>query len=105
MIGVFDSGIGGLSVLEELEKVLPNEDFYYYGDSINNPYGEKNGNSAYTDEQIEKVCELLQDGGFTNKEIAKLTGVSTAMVSMVKIGKVRCQQSEKYKWKTIKNTD
>ena len=70
-----------------------------------NPYGEKNGNSAYTDEQIEKVCELLQDGGFTNKEIAKLTGVSTAMVSMVKIGKVRCQQSEKYKWKTIKFED
>ena len=35
MIGVFDSGIGGLSVLEELEKVLPNEDFYYYGDSKN----------------------------------------------------------------------
>lgn len=40
-IGVFDSGKGGLSVLEELRKVLPNEDFLYYGDSLNNPYGEK----------------------------------------------------------------
>ena len=40
-VGVFDSGIGGLSILSELEKVLPNEDFYYYGDSLNNPYGEK----------------------------------------------------------------
>ena len=40
-IGVFDSGIGGMSILEELRKVLPNEDFLYYGDSLNNPYGEK----------------------------------------------------------------
>ena len=41
-IGVFDSGLGGLSILKELVKVLPNEDYLFYGDSINNPYGEKN---------------------------------------------------------------
>lgn len=40
-IGVFDSGIGGLTVLEELVKVLPGEDFLYYGDSKNCPYGTK----------------------------------------------------------------
>ena len=34
-IGVFDSGIGGLSILNELKKVLLYEDFYYYGDSKN----------------------------------------------------------------------
>ena len=41
-IGVFDSGRGGMSILEELRVILPYEDFLYYGDSINNPYGEKN---------------------------------------------------------------
>ncbi len=40
-IGVFDSGMGGLTVLEELQKVLPNENFIYYGDHENCPYGTK----------------------------------------------------------------
>ncbi len=40
-IGVFDSGVGGISVLKEAVKGLPNEDFIYYGDSKNAPYGEK----------------------------------------------------------------
>lgn len=41
-IGFFDSGIGGLSVLKETIKVLPNENYIYFGDSINAPYGIKN---------------------------------------------------------------
>lgn len=41
-IGIFDSGLGGLSILKELIKELPNEEYIYYGDSINNPYGNKN---------------------------------------------------------------
>lgn len=40
-IGIFDSGLGGLSVLCELKKLLPNENFIYFGDSANVPYGEK----------------------------------------------------------------
>lgn len=40
-IGVFDSGIGGLTVLKELAEKLPNEDFVYFADSINAPYGPK----------------------------------------------------------------
>lgn len=38
-IGVFDSGLGGISVLGELVKELPGEDFLYFGDSANAPYG------------------------------------------------------------------
>lgn len=38
-IGVFDSGVGGLSVLRELRKRLPQEDFLYLGDSGRSPYG------------------------------------------------------------------
>jgi glutamate racemase len=40
-IGFFDSGVGGISVLKESLKVLPFEDFIYFGDSNNAPYGIK----------------------------------------------------------------
>lgn len=40
-IGIFDSGVGGLSVLKETLKVLPNENFLYFGDTLRVPYGEK----------------------------------------------------------------
>ena len=40
-IGIFDSGIGGLTVLKELQKKLPQENFIYFGDTLNFPYGEK----------------------------------------------------------------
>lgn len=40
-IAVFDSGMGGISVLRELVQILPNEDFIYFGDSANAPYGTK----------------------------------------------------------------
>lgn len=65
IVGVFDSGIGGLSVLRELEKILPNEDFYYYGDSLNNPYGEKSDEelfeitSGVVDYLVNKGCKVI----------------------------------------------
>ena len=40
-IGFFDSGVGGLSVLKEVKKLLPNENYLYYGDTVHVPYGEK----------------------------------------------------------------
>ena len=41
-IGIFDSGVGGLSILRELHKLLPGEDYIFLADQINVPYGEKN---------------------------------------------------------------
>lgn len=38
-IGVFDSGVGGISTLRELVRILPNERFLYYGDDAHAPYG------------------------------------------------------------------
>lgn len=38
-IAVFDSGVGGLSVLRELVAQMPSEHFLYFGDSANAPYG------------------------------------------------------------------
>ena len=54
-IGVFDSGIGGLTVLEHLKKALPKEDFIFYADSLNNPYGEK------TDEELFDITSNIVD--------------------------------------------
>ena len=53
-IGLFDSGLGGLSILKELVKVLPNEDYLFYEDSINNPYGEKD-----EDELLKITCNIV----------------------------------------------
>lgn len=52
-IGVFDSGIGGVTVLSEIIKVLPDENYLYYSDSKNNPYGDK------TDEEIKQLCDKI----------------------------------------------
>lgn len=54
-IGVFDSGIGGLSVLKELLKAFPNEDFIYLGDTARLPYGSK------SPETIRKYSVQLMD--------------------------------------------
>lgn len=61
MIGVFDSGIGGLTLLGEIRKHLPNEDFIYFADTKNVPYSYK------TPEQIRDYVEdavkfLLENG-------------------------------------------
>ena len=40
-IGVFDSGIGGLTVVKELMEILPNENMVYFGDTARVPYGSK----------------------------------------------------------------
>ena len=77
MIGVFDSGRGGLSVLEELEKVLPNEDFYYYGDSINNPYGEKSDQELL--EITSHIVDVLKENGAKIIVIACNTATTRVM--------------------------
>ena len=44
-IGVFDSGVGGLSVARSIIKLLPDEKIIYYGDTEHLPYGEKSNKS------------------------------------------------------------
>ena len=41
MIGIFDSGVGGLSVFREIRKILPEERYVYFSDNAHCPYGEK----------------------------------------------------------------
>lgn len=58
-IGIFDSGIGGLSVLYEAMALMPNEQFIYYADEEHVPYGEKTKEEiiGYVDEIINFMIE------------------------------------------------
>lgn len=56
-IGVFDSGIGGLSVLQALQKELPHERFVYLADSAHAPYGEKS--EAFVLQRTQAIAEYL----------------------------------------------
>ena len=53
MIGIFDSGIGGVTVFKEILGELPNYEYVYYSDSKNNPYGDK-----FSDELI-KITDSI----------------------------------------------
>ena len=54
-VGVFDSGVGGISVLRALVEELPHERFVYFGDSANAPYGEK------TPEEVRSLSRQIVD--------------------------------------------
>ena len=58
-IGVFDSGVGGISVLRTMRALLPDERFIYYGDNLNAPYGTRPEEEirALTDRSVEALLE------------------------------------------------
>lgn len=58
-IGVFDSGVGGLTVVREMLKKLPHEDIVYFGDTARVPYGNKS-NKTITRFSIENALFLLR---------------------------------------------
>lgn len=60
-IGVFDSGIGGISVLRELYAIMPEEDYIYFGDSVHAPYGTKTL-AQVRELTVANVKELLRQG-------------------------------------------
>lgn len=76
-IGVFDSGVGGISVLRELVALMPGENYLYFGDSANAPYGEK------TTEEVRELtlknAEMLFDRGCKALVIACNTATSAAI--------------------------
>jgi glutamate racemase len=58
-IGVFDSGVGGLSILQALQRELPNENFVYMADSAHAPYGERD--AAFVLERAKAIWHTLRD--------------------------------------------
>ena len=77
-IGIFDSGIGGVTVLREIIKLLPKEDYIYYSDSKNNPYGDKNSKEILT------ICDDIV-GNLINRNCkAIVIACNTASAKAVK---------------------
>ena len=67
-IGVMDSGIGGLTVVRELQRILPGEDIIYFGDSANCPYGNKTSEQIF--ELSRNMLQFLGDNGVKCTAIA-----------------------------------
>ena len=74
-IGVFDSGVGGLTVLKSLIELLPDENFIYFGDIARLPYGTK------SDQTIKRYG--FQDASFLIEKGVKLIVVASNTVSSV----------------------
>lgn len=74
-IGIFDSGLGGLTVAKEIIKLLPNEDIVYFGDTGRVPYGTRSA------ETIKNYAQ--QDEGFLLSKNVKLIVAACGTVSAV----------------------
>lgn len=79
-IGMFDSGIGGITVLKEALYALPNMDYIYYSDNIHAPYGTKDKDEV--NNYVHNVVEFLLEQGATVIVIACNTATSIAASSL-----------------------
>ena len=77
MIGVFDSGLGGLSVLAALIEALPRADFVYFADSAHVPYGDKS--ETYIQARVLAIGAELIQSGCTLLVVACNTATATAL--------------------------
>ena len=82
-IGVFDSGIGGLSILKALRDQLPHESFVYIADSGNAPYGEKGDDFVIARSRALTSALIDQDGHYKVK--ALVVACNTATAAAVKL--------------------
>ena len=76
-IGVFDSGVGGLTVLQELRRVMPTESLIYVGDTARAPYGGKNPETLISHGR--EIIDFLQSKGAKMIVMACGTSSSTSL--------------------------
>jgi glutamate racemase len=86
-VGVFDSGVGGLTVLRELSRTLPGERFLYLGDTARVPYGTKSGETV-TRYSIEIANYLITRHDIKMLVVACNTASSLALPVLRKIYKI-----------------
>lgn len=77
MIGIFDSGIGGMSVMKEIARLLPGEDILYYADCANCPYGEKTRD--FVTDRAREISRFLIDKGAEVIVVACNTATAAAI--------------------------
>lgn len=80
-IGVFDSGIGGLSILRSLRATLPAEDFVYFADTVNAPYGER-GEDFVIGRSLAIAQELVERHGVKLLVVACNTATAAAAAAV-----------------------
>lgn len=80
MIGIFDSGIGGLSVFREILKVLPEESYAYFSDNAHCPYGEKS--KEYIIERAREITRFLIGKGADIIVVACNTATAAAIAAL-----------------------
>lgn len=76
-IGIFDSGVGGLTVAKEIKRLLPNEDLIYFGDTKHLPYGEKSKEAII--EYSTKITNFLLEQNCKAIVIACNTATANAL--------------------------
>ncbi len=81
-IGVFDSGVGGLTVLKALLEVMPDADYLYFGDTARLPYGSKSAETVT--KYAVGACEYLQSHGTELLVIACNTATALALPKIEK---------------------
>lgn len=79
-IGVFDSGVGGLTILSALREELPNENYIYFGDTANCPYGMRS--DAEITELSIQACQFLIEQGVKLIIVACNTASQAALNSL-----------------------
>lgn len=79
-IGIFDSGIGGLSVLKEIQNLLPHEDLLYIADSAYAPYGNKD--LAFIQQRCEALTRFLIEQPVKAVVIACNTATAAAVTTL-----------------------
>ena len=80
MIGIFDSGVGGLSVFREIRKVLPEQSYIYYSDSAHCPYGEKS--QEYIIDRAREITRFLLSKGAEIIVVACNTATAAAIAAL-----------------------
>ena len=80
MIGIFDSGIGGLSVFREIKRLLPQEKYIYFSDNAHCPYGEKT--KDYIIERALHITEFLIGQGADIIVVACNTATAAAISTL-----------------------
>lgn len=80
MIGIFDSGVGGLSVLKEIRKTLPEQSLIYYCDNANCPYGEKS--KEFIIQRAREISRFLIEQGAEIIVIACNTATAAAISTL-----------------------
>ena len=79
-IGIFDSGSGGLSVLREIRKILPQERFIYWSDNAHCPYGEKS--AGYIIDRSRAITDFMLSKGARAVVVACNTATAAAIATL-----------------------